>query len=463
MADFDFDVLILGAGPGGYVAAIRASQLGLKAAVIEKDRPGGVCLNWGCIPSKALIHQAEMFGTIPDLEKMGLSVSREGFDYKKVYLKSRKAADTLSRGVNFLLKKNGVELIQGEGRLAGPHEISIEGGRRVTGRNVIIATGSRPREIPGFKIDEDRVLSSTGALSLQALPGKMLILGSGAVGVEFAHIFASFGVEIVIVEILDTILPLEDGETAQVLDRAFRKRKIKILTGTKAVSMKAEPDHLEIALEAKDGTRSIEQADKILVAVGRAANTENIGLESIGITPEKGFIPVGDYYQTAVPGIFAIGDVINTPLLAHVASREGEIAVEYMAGHNPAPRIDPMAIPGAVYTTPQVASFGLSEKRAEEMEIAYEKASFPYKGVGKAVATEASEGFIKVLFDPATHEILGAHAVGAEATEIIHEILLAKGAELLPADVAGIIHAHPTLSEGVKEAMLAVEGRAIHA
>ncbi len=463
MAGFDYDVLIIGSGPGGYVAGIRASQLGLKAAVIERDKPGGVCLNVGCIPSKALIHQAELFRSIPALREMGLSVDTAGFDYKHVFDKSRKAADTLSKGVQFLLKKNKVELIAGEAALSGKHEVTLKEGKKVTAKNIIIATGSRPREIPGFAFDEQKVLSSTGALMLTKLPKKIVILGAGAIGVEFAHIMNAFGVQVHLVEMLDRILPLEDAEAVQVLARSFQKRGIEMSTATKAVSMEKGKAGISAVLEDRAGSRRIVEADQILVVVGRSPNTETIGLGKVGIAAEKGFVPVGDFYQTKVPGIYAIGDVVNTPLLAHVASKEGEIAAEHMAGKSPAPRIDPLSIPSAVYCEPQVASFGLPEWKAVENKVAFAKASFPYRGAGKSVAIEQSEGFVKVLYDPNTKEIIGAHAVGAEATELIHELLLARTAELLPADIAEMIHAHPTLSEAVMESMRAVEGWAIHA
>jgi dihydrolipoamide dehydrogenase len=462
MAGFDYDVLIIGSGPGGYVAGIRASQLGLKAAVIERDKVGGVCLNIGCIPSKALIHQAELFRSLPALREMGIAVDTTSLDYKRVFDKSRKAADALSKGVQFLLKKNKVELITGDAALTGKNEATLKDGKKITGKNIIIATGSRPRIIPGFEFDEKQVLSSTGALMLQKLPKKAIILGAGAIGVEFSHIWNSFGVEVHLVEMLDRILPLEDAEAVQVLARSFQKRGIQMSTGTKAVSMKKGSAGVSVELENTAGARTTAEADLILVVVGRTCNTDGIGLEKMGIAVDKGYIPVGDYNQSKVPGIYAIGDVVSTPLLAHVAFKEGEMAVEHIAGKSPAPRLDPLSIPGATYCEPQVASFGLPEWKAVEKGIAFAKASFPYRGAGKSVAIEQTEGFVKVIYDPRTKEILGAHVVGAEATELIHELLLARTAELLPEDIAGMIHAHPTLSEAVMESMRAVEGWAIH-
>jgi len=459
---YDFDLIIIGSGPGGYVAAIRASQLGLKAAVVEKEDPGGICLNWGCIPSKSLIHQAKIYSSIFDLKKMGLKVDMSGFDYSKIYRKSRKIAGTLSRGITYLLNKNNIEYIKGEAKISANHEIMVDGEKKYTGKNIIIATGSRPREIPGFPINEDRVISSTGALMMQALPGTMLILGAGAIGVEFAHIFNAFGVQVHLVEMLDRILPLEDAEAADVLHGEFRKRKIKMYTGTKASSMNIREDAIEVVLESKDEKQKTVEVEKILVAVGRSPNSENIGLENVGIETLRGFIPVGDYYRTSVPEIFAIGDVIDSPQLAHVASKEGEIAVEYIAGLNPEPVIDPDTIPYAVYCEPQVASFGPDESKLQETGTKYDKFVFPYRGAGKSMTIDQSKGFAKVLVKLDTHEIIAASIVGAEATEILHEILLAKSAELLPTDVAGMIHAHPTLSEVNMEVMRGIEGWAMH-
>ena len=462
MAGFDYDVLIMGSGPGGYVAGIRAGQLGLKAAVIERDKVGGVCLNVGCIPSKALIHQAELYRSLPALNELGIAVDLKGFDYGKVFEKSRKAADTLSKGVQFLLKKNKAELIVGDALLSGRNEVTLKDGKKITGKNIIIATGSRPKIIPGFEFDEEKVLSSTGALMLKKLPKTAVILGAGAIGVEFAHVWNAFGVEVHLVEMMDRILPLEDAEAVQVLARSFQKRGVKMSTGTKAVSLQKSSSGVSVVLEDKAAKRTTIAADMILVAIGRTINTDAIGLDKVGIVPEKGFIPVGDYYQTRVPGIYAVGDVVATPLLAHVAFKEAEIAVERIAGKSPAPRIDPLSIPGTTYCEPQVASFGLPEWKAVEKGIAFAKASFPYRGAGKSVAVEQTEGFVKVIYDPKTKEILGAHVVGADATELIHELLLARTAELLPEDIATMIHAHPTLSEAVGEAMRAVEGWAIH-
>jgi dihydrolipoamide dehydrogenase len=461
MANYEYDLLVLGAGPGGYVAAIRASQLGMKAAVIEKDKPGGVCLNIGCIPSKALIHQAGLMRSRKELEGIGVKVDVSGLDYGKVFAFSRKAADTLSRGVGYLLKKNKIDLISGEGAIASAHEIEVEGHGKVSARNLLIATGSRPRSIPGFEFDEKTVLSSSGALMLEKLPGRICVLGGGAIGVEFAHIMNAFGVEVHLVEMLDQLLPLEDQEAVEVLVRSFKKRGIKIYTSTKATGYAKSGKAVKVSLEGREGKQDL-VVDQILLVVGRIPNTEGIGLEKVGIKLEQGFIPVGDYYQTSAAGIYAIGDVLRSPMLAHVASKEGEIAVEHLAGHQTPARLDANAIPGAVYSEPQLASFGYTEKSAKEAGLDFQKAVFPYRGAGKSVAIGKTEGILKLLVDKETREILGAHVVGAEATELIHEILLAKTAELLPEDIAVMIHAHPTLSEGVMEMARMAEGWVIH-
>lgn len=459
---YDYDLLVIGSGPGGYVAAIRGSQLGLKTAIIEKDKPGGVCLNLGCIPSKALINQAEIYRSRNILKDMGMTIDETGFDYKKVFKKSRKAADMLARGVGYLLKKNNVDMIMGKAFIDSPNKVIVDDDRDITAKNIIIATGSSPKEVPGFTIDEDRVLSSTGALMLDHLPKDILILGAGAIGIEFAHIFNSFGVKVDVVEMMDRILPLEDRETTKVLYKSFKKRGISFHTSTKALSMIKQDHRVIVELESISGEKSQQEVEMVLVAVGRKPNTERMGLEGLGIEIDRGFIPVGDYYQTKVPGIFAIGDIVDSPLLAHVASKEGEIAAEYIAGHNPEPNIDPNVIPSAIYCEPQIASFGYTEEKAKEQGLSYKKAVFPYRGAGKSVAIEKPEGMVKILFDPSNHEILGCHIVGAEATEVIHELLLAKWGKLLPENIATMIHAHPTLSEAIMEAARSVEGCAIH-
>lgn len=458
-----YDVVIIGAGPGGYVAGIRAAQLGLKACIIEKDKPGGVCLNWGCIPSKSLIHQARLYNDRHELERMGLMIDNRRFDYGRVQQKSREATQRLSAGVEFLLKKNRLDLIQGTARIASGGKVVIQdNGKTIEGRNIIIATGSRPAEIPGFEFDEKQVLSSTGILSMTTLPGSLIILGAGAIGCEFAYVMNAFGVKVTLVEMEHQILPFEDAEVAKGLEGAFKQSGIQVMTSTRAVSLEKTDGKVVVSLMGGDGKQRKVGAEKALCVFGRRPNTDDIGLESIGLKTEKGYIPVGDYHETSVKSVFAIGDVVATPLLAHVASKEGEIAVEHIAGRKPQSRVDVHAIPSAIYCEPQVGSFGFRESQLQEKKIPYKKTLFPYAAVGKAVAIEHAEGMAKLLHDPETREILGCHIIGHEATELIHEVLLAKSSELLPEDVAGMIHAHPTISEILMEMAKAVNGEAIH-
>ena len=472
MKERSFDLVILGAGPGGYVAAIRAAQLGLSVAVIEKDSPGGVCLNIGCIPSKALIHQATLFHEGKAfLERTGAKVDTSGFDYSKVWRSSRLAADRLSKGVQFLLKKNKVELIKGFGVLSDSKSILVDNAGEkeiVRGKALILATGSRPRSIPGFLIDEKILLSSTGILMSDSLPSSLAILGAGAIGMEFAYVMNAFGVDVTVVELLDQVLPLEDPESAKIVEKAFISRGVKIHTSAKAEKVTASGGKALMSVVLGDGSAATLEADKVLVSVGRSPNTEGLGLESLGLRMARGYIETGDYYETSASGIYAIGDITTQPQLAHVASKAGEIAVEHIAHllkgspESRTARINPNAIPSAVYCEPEVASFGLSEKKAETLGLHFEVARFPYKGIGKAVAIEAPEGQVKIVFSPATGAILGATIVGAGATDTIHELLLASESELTLEEVAEMIHAHPTLSEGIMEAAKAGLGRAIH-
>jgi len=467
MSTYTYDLAVIGGGPGGYVAAIRASQLGLKVAVIEKDKLGGVCGNWGCIPSKALIHQAETYHSIVALESMGVKVDVSGLDYSKVQAKSRAAADSSGKGTAYLMKKNKIDVVPGTAVLTGPNEVTVNGTLKVTAAALLVATGSRPRELPGFEFDEKTVLSSNGILALTTLPKSLLILGSGAIGMEFAYIMDAFGVEVTVVEMMPRILPVEDHETAAVVEKAFVKRGVKFHVGTKASSLKKTSAGVELTIE-KDGKTEVLKAEKILVAVGRVPNTENLGLEKLGVKLDRGFVTVKDYYQTDAATVYAIGDIVPSPLLAHVASKEGEIAVEHVASKlkgAKAPhekKLDPMLIPGATYCEPQIASFGLTEEKAKEKKIDYKAYSFPFTGNGKAKAVDRTEGLAKVIYDPKTKEILGGHIAGLYATELIHELLLAKKAELLPEDIATMVHAHPTVSEAVMEAARGVEGWAIH-
>lgn len=459
-----YDVTIIGAGPGGYVAAIRAAQLGLKACVIEKDEPGGVCLNWGCIPSKSLIHQAEQFESLKEMEAVGVQVDRESLDYAKVQAKSRQAVKALTGGVRGLLKKNKVDLVKGTATIAAKGVVKVDGSKEISSKNIIIATGSKSMTIPGFECDEKQVLSSDGILAMTKLPSSLIILGAGAIGCEFAFVMNAFGVKVTLVEMVEHILPTEDFEAAQVLDQSFKKHGIEVLAGYRAKTLKKAKGGVTVVVESeKSGTREL-KADKALVVFGRVPITAAIGLDKVGVkTDKRGYIPVGDYCETNVKGIFAIGDVTSTPALAHVASKEGEIAVEFIAGHKPAARnVDPDLVPSAIYCEPQVAGIGLREDQAKRDGVKYKKSVFPYRGAGKTVAVGKTDGLVKVLTDPDTGELLGAHIVGHNATELIHELLLAKSSELLPDDIADMIHAHPTISEALMEALRGVDGTPIH-
>ncbi len=459
--EYKYDIAVVGAGPAGYVAAIRAAQLGLSATVIEKDRVGGVCLNWGCIPSKAIIHQAGIFSRTEELRGMGVAVDPSGFDYESVYKKSRAAADRLSKGVSYLLKKNNVPVLKGYAAIKDGNTLLINDKQELTARNIILATGSSPRELPAFKFDEKLILSSYGMLNLKKLPQKITILGGGAIGLEFAYILCAFGSEVTIVEMLDRLLPVTDREISNALLQDFKRKKIKTHLSARATGYKKAGNGIELLFE-EGGKESSVTSDVLLVAVGRAPNSKNIGLEEAGIQIVKGFIGSGDHYRTNLKSVFAVGDVINTPLLAHLASKEGEVAVEAIKGLPVGPRVKSGEIPYGVYCEPQVAGFGLTEDEVKESGTDYQKAVFPYRAAGKAVATGDIYGMVKLLFNPKSKEILGAHIFGADATEIIHELLLAKKAELLPEDIATMIHAHPTMSETLMETARMAEGWAIH-
>jgi dihydrolipoamide dehydrogenase len=448
-----FDVVVIGSGPGGYVAALRCAQSGKSVAIVERDRLGGVCLNMGCIPSKSLIRHASLFRNRTVLESLGVAIDLAQFDYSRVFAASRKAADTLSRGVAWLMKKHGITVIAGRGAIGSDRTVVIDGTREIGAANIVIATGSRPRELPGFRFDEKAILSSEGALMLDTLPKKIIVLGGGAIGAEMSFIMNAFGVEVHLVEMMSRLLPLEDAEISETVRRSFVKHGIAVYTAARAIGMDRDAAGVALTLEDIGGNRALLTADKMLLSVGRAANTEDIGLDRIGIVPEKGFIGVGDYGETSCRGVYAIGDVVATPQLAHVASREGEIAAAHIAGSPlAASRIDPLEIPSAVYCEPEVASFGLTKERAAERGIACSASTFQFRASGKAVASGEIDGFVKIVHDPAGEEIFGAHIVGAHATELIHELLLAKTRRLPLAAIAGMIHAHPTMAEGVMEA-----------
>jgi dihydrolipoamide dehydrogenase len=459
-----FDLIVIGAGPGGYCAAIRAAQLGLKAAVIEKDKPGGVCLNWGCIPSKNLIHQAEVFHSLQEMEAVGVKVDRSSLDYARVQANSRGVVQTLTGGVAGLLKRNKVELITGTARITGKGEVTVDGQDKYSCTHILVATGSRPLSVPGFEFDEQQVLSSSGVLAMTALPKSMVILGAGAIGCEFAYVMNSFGVEVTLVEMADHLLPTEDFEACAVLEKCFKRDGIDVRTTTRAQGLKKTPEQVTVTLESADGSSEDIEAEKVLVVFGRVPNTQNLGLREMGVKlDQRGYVTIGDYSQTSAAGIYAIGDITTTPALAHVASKEGEIAVEHMAGHEPAIKaVDPDLVPSAIYCEPQVAGFGLREDRARAEGITVKKSVFHYPGAGKTIAVGKPDGLVKLLCDPDTDEVLGAHIVGHNATELLHELLLAKHSELLPEDMAEMIHAHPTISEAIMETARGINGKPIH-
>lgn len=459
-----YDVIVIGAGPGGYVAAIRAAQLGLKAAVIERDQPGGVCLNWGCIPSKNLIHQAEVFHSMKEMEAVGVDIDRSSLDYARVQANSRQVVKTLTSGVSGLLKKNKVELIMGTACITGKGEVTVDGKDKLSGKHILVATGSRPMQVPGFECDEQQVLTSTGILAMTALPASILILGAGAIGCEFAYVMNSFGVKVTLVEALDHILPTEDFETCAVLEKCLVRDGIDVRAKTRALELNQSDKTVSVTLQNSQGETTKVEAEKVLVVFGRVPNTEGLGLQEMGVKlDERGYVTIGDYCQTHAAGIYAIGDITRTPALAHVASKEGEIAVEHVAGHHPDKTVDPNSVPSAIYCEPQVAGFGLREDTAKAEGIAVKKSVFNYPGAGKTIAVGKPDGLVKVLCDPKTDEILGAHIVGHNATELLHELLLAHTSELLPEDIANTIHAHPTISEAIMEAMRGINGKPIHA
>ncbi len=456
------DLIIIGAGPGGYVAAIKGAQLGLNVTVVEKDKPGGVCANVGCIPSKALIHLADSVREARALSDLGIRLDMQDFTWESARKRAMQAAARSASGTAHLLKKNKVTLIQDTARLLGPGRLQLASGKTMEARGVIVSTGSRPRQLAAFPFDEKVVLSSTGALGLTELPARLLVIGGGAIGCEFAYVFNTFGVEVTIVEVLDRLLPLADPEVGALLERAFNKQGIKVFTKTRAEGFERKGDHLVVPLTGPQDKKRPLDCDAILVAIGRQPNVEEAGLAEAGVELEKGAVKVGDHYLTNLPGVYAIGDVIPTAQLAHLASKEGELAVLHFAGKSAPARVDPDLVPTAVYCEPQVASFGLTDKPAQAEGRKVAAARFPYRANGKAMACRKTEGFVKILYDQETKEILGASIIGAEATELVHELLLLKQAELLPEDAADMIHAHPTYSEVIMEVMRTVEGRAVH-
>ena len=459
-----YDLVVIGAGPGGYVAAIRAAQLGLSVAVVEKDQPGGVCLNWGCIPSKAILTSAEMYEDLKQGERYGIKVSGLSFDYPQVIKRSRQVAGRLAKGVEYLLKKNKVPLLKGTGRLEAKNRVVIEASgqeaQQVEAERIVIATGSRERTLPGLEVDGKQVLTSYEALTEQAIPESLVIIGGGAIGVEFAYIYSTFGCRVTIVEMEKQLLPGVDSEIVQELERSFKRKGIEILTQTMFHSLEKYPGRVEVNLDSA-GTLKERTANKVLVAVGRAPISADLGLEEAGVEIDRGYIQVNEQLQTANTAIYAIGDVNGPPLLAHAASEEGIAAVEYMTGEREKGR-DASRIPACIYCQPQVAVFGLSEEQAQAQGYEVKVGRFPFRALGKALASGHDEGMVKLVVEKEYGEILGCHIVGRGATDLIAEVGLARTLEATTAELSETVHAHPTLSEAIMEAALDAEGRGIN-
>ena len=457
----DYDVAVIGAGPGGYVAAIRAGQLGLKTVVVERDAVGGICLNWGCIPSKALLRNAEVLQLFHRAEEFGLSFDNLRVDFGKAIDRSRKVVATLTRGVAGLLKKNKVEYLQGGASFLDAHSLEVlPNGHTVTASNVIIATGASARSIPGLEIDGQRVITSREALELRQVPGRVAIIGGGATGAEFAYLYNAYGAEVTIVEMLPGLLPNEDEDISRLLERSFDRQGIKSLTGAQVKAATRVEGGLRLEVEQGEEVTALE-ADRVLVAVGVQANTQSLGLDKIGVDLERGNIKIDSSMATNVPGVYAIGDVTGILLLAHVAQAQGVLTVERIAGLD-SPDINYEIMPRATYCHPQVASFGLTEKQAVERGHEVKIGKFPFQASGKAQAIGDVEGMVKVVTEKSYGELLGVHMIGPEVTEMLGELSLGRLLEGTTHEVGWLVHSHPTLSEALKEAALDADGQAIH-
>ena len=465
MAEQQFDLVVIGSGPGGYIAAIRAAQLKQSVACVERDRLGGICLNWGCIPTKALLKNAEYSHFLNHAAEFGFSVKDVSFDISKVIKRSRDVADKMSKGVDFLFKKNKITKISGSGFISKPGVVQVKSADgkvtdTLSAKNIIIATGARARMIPGIEVDRKKVITSTEAMIVEKMPSSIVIIGAGAIGVEFAYFFRAFGAKVTIIEMMADILPIEDADVSKELSRNFRKQGIETLTETKVRSAKATKTDVEVIVEGKDGKTQTLTADLALNAVGVQGNVENLGLEQLGMTMEKGFIKVDKFQQTSVKGIYAIGDVNGPPWLAHVASAEGVVAAEHAAGHT-TPGMDYANIPGCTYCQPQVASVGLTERKARELGKELKVGKFPFSANGKANGIGENTGFVKLIFDAQYGELLGAHIIGSEATEMISELAIARSLEATAQTIMHTIHPHPTFSEAVRGAAEDAYGMAL--
>ena len=454
-----YDIIVLGSGPGGYVTAIRASQLGFKTAIIEKESLGGVCLNWGCIPTKALLKSAQVFDYLKHAEDYGLSVKEYDKDFDAVVKRSRGVADGMSKGVQFLMKKNKIDVINGFGKLKTGKKVDVDG-TEYSADHIIIATGARSRELPSLKQDGKKVIGYREAMTLKEQPKKMIVVGSGAIGVEFAYFYNSMGTDVTIVEYLPNIVPVEDEEVSKQLEKSFKKSGINIMTSSEVTKVDTSGDGVKATVKTSKGEEVLE-ADIILSAVGIKSNIENIGLEDVGIAVDRDKILVNNYYQTNIPGYYAIGDVTLGQALAHVASAEGILCVEKIAGQH-VEALDYGNIPGCTYCYPEIASVGLTEKQAKEKGYELKVGKFPFSASGKASASGAKDGFVKVIFDAKYGEWLGCHMIGAGVTDMIAEAVLGRKLETTGHEVLKAVHPHPTMSEAVMEAVAAAYGEVIH-
>ena len=464
MADHSFDIVILGGGPGGYVTAIRAAQLGLKAALVEREHLGGICLNWGCIPTKALLRSSEINHLLHHMDEFGFSADNIRFDLDKIVKRSRGVAKQLSGGVAHLLKKNKVTVFDGHGALAGKGRVAVtKDGKPVAtlaAPHIILATGARARQLPGLEADGKLIWSYKEAMVPTAMPKSLLVLGSGAIGIEFASFYRNMGAEVTVVEVMDRVLPVEDAEISAFARKAFEKQGMKILTGAAVKSVTKHADSLTVTIESAGKTQQI-TVDRMISAVGIVGNVENLGLDGTGVKVDRTHVVIDQWCQTGEPGVYAIGDIAGPPWLAHKASHEGVVCVEKIAGLHPHP-VDWSNIPGCTYCRPQVASVGMTEAKAKELGRAVKIGRFPFIGNGKAIAMGEPEGLVKTIFDATTGELLGAHMIGAEVTEMIQGYVIARGLETTEAELMHTIFPHPTISESMHEAVLDAYGRAIH-
>lgn len=464
MSEKSFDVVVLGGGPGGYTAAIRAAQLGFSTGIVEADKLGGVCLNWGCIPTKALLKNAEILHQFKKASEWGITYDNLKFDFGKIIHRSRGISDKISKGVEFLMKKNKIDYMAGYGSLLGNGGIEVkpkeQSSFKIKAKHIIVATGARARSIPGVTIDRKRIITSTEAMTLSEQPKSMIVVGAGAIGIEFAYFYNALGTKVTVIEMMPGILPVEDRELTKEMERSFKKQGIEILTDTKVESVKASASDVTVAVNTPDGKKEL-KADVALMAIGVQGNVDGFGLDKVGVAVERGHIKVDEDYKTNVEGIYAIGDVIGAPWLAHVASAEGIHCIEAIKGMNPEP-IDYSMIPGCTYCQPQIASVGMTEEKAKAEGYELKIGKFPFRPLGKAIAIGETEGMVKLIFDAKYGELLGAHIMGSEATEMIAELVLAKKLEATGKSIFHTVHAHPTLSEAVMEAAAAAYGEAIN-